>query len=352
VLTARSSPGSTTTPGTPCPSPPTTGSPAQSYWPPSAPPAGSTASRRPRSPAFNGLVFTTRLVGGRGGRTALETELCCLGVEQKNGKPDHPRTQSKAERFQQTLKNWLRAQPAWPATLAERQTLLDAFAVLYNTRRPHRSLPHRAVPAVAYAGRPMAAPETRPPALTTASAPTASTPTARSPSASAASSTTSASAAPVPVPAHPSSPPDSHPDPNQKHPEPVGVQGVLDVLRHHRVRREGLEPPNPLIKSTLINSIFISEVLSCHSVACRFVRTPSILERRGTGPCRGLAARPSKRGASTGRPIPELRRVSELRRVLGPWIPGTQMPFHPASTEGSHSYSRPGRRRRRRHRRL
>jgi transposase InsO family protein len=100
----------------------------------------------------NGMVFTTRLSGGRGGRNALEHELRALGVTQKNGKPNHPQTQGKVERFQQTMKNWLRAQPRQPATLTELQQLLDAFAGIYNTRRPHRSLPGRATPATAFAG--------------------------------------------------------------------------------------------------------------------------------------------------------------------------------------------------------
>jgi len=47
------------------------------------------------------------------------------------------------------MKNWLRAQPAQPATLSELQALLDAFADIYNTRRPHRSLPGRMTPAAA-----------------------------------------------------------------------------------------------------------------------------------------------------------------------------------------------------------
>ena len=109
----------------------------------------------------NGMVFTTRLSGGRGGRNALEHELRRLGVKQKNGKPNHPQTQGKVERFQQTMKNWLRAQPAQPATLAELRSLLDAFAHIYNTRRPHRSLPGRATPATAYAARPKAVPGDR-----------------------------------------------------------------------------------------------------------------------------------------------------------------------------------------------
>ncbi|MGH3292188.1 MAG: integrase core domain-containing protein [Trebonia sp.] len=109
----------------------------------------------------NGMVFTTRLSGGKGGRNALEHELRRLGVTQKNGKPNHPQTQGKVERFQQTMKNWLRAQPCQPATLAEFQALPGAFAVIYNTRRPHRSLPGRAIPATTYAARPKASPGDR-----------------------------------------------------------------------------------------------------------------------------------------------------------------------------------------------
>ena len=109
----------------------------------------------------NGLVFTTRFAGGKGGRNGFEAELRRQGVRQKNGKPSHPQTQGKVERFQQTLKNWLRAQPAQPATLAQLQALLDTFASIYNKRRPHRSLPHQATPATAYAARPKAAPGDR-----------------------------------------------------------------------------------------------------------------------------------------------------------------------------------------------
>jgi transposase InsO family protein len=109
----------------------------------------------------NGLVFTTRFSGGRGGRNGFEAELRRLGVQQKNGKPGHPQTQGKVERFQQTLKNWLRAQPAQPADLAQLQALLDAFTTIYNHQRPHRSLPHRATPATAYTARPKATPGDR-----------------------------------------------------------------------------------------------------------------------------------------------------------------------------------------------
>ena len=52
----------------------------------------------------NGMVFTTRLSGGKGGRNHLEAELRPLGIKQKNGKPNHPQTQGKVERLWQTLK--------------------------------------------------------------------------------------------------------------------------------------------------------------------------------------------------------------------------------------------------------
>jgi len=109
----------------------------------------------------NGMVFTTRFSGGRGGRNALENELRRLGVRQKNGKPNHPQTQGKVERFQQTLKRWLTARQPQPASLAQLQALLDEFTAYYNTQRPHKSLPHRATPATACAARPKAAPGDR-----------------------------------------------------------------------------------------------------------------------------------------------------------------------------------------------
>ena len=106
----------------------------------------------------NGMVYTTRFAGGRGGRNHLEHELRRLNIVQKNSRPNHPTTCGKVERFQQTLKKWLRAQTPQPANIAELQTLLDAFAEAYNQRRPHRSLPHRATPATAYTTRPKATP--------------------------------------------------------------------------------------------------------------------------------------------------------------------------------------------------
>jgi len=107
----------------------------------------------------NGMVFTTRLSGGKGGRNGFETELRRLQVRQINSTPNHPTTCGKVERFQQTLKKWLRAQPDQPTTIDDLQALIDAFVEEYNDHRPHRSLPHRATPATLYTSRPKATPE-------------------------------------------------------------------------------------------------------------------------------------------------------------------------------------------------
>ena len=108
----------------------------------------------------NGMVYTVRLagIGRQGGRNGFEQQLRTWHVVQKNGKPNHPTTQGKVERFQQSLKKWLRAQFTQPSTLAELQPLLDRFRDEYNHHRPHRSLPRHATPATAYNARPNAAP--------------------------------------------------------------------------------------------------------------------------------------------------------------------------------------------------
>jgi transposase InsO family protein len=108
----------------------------------------------------NGMVFTTRFAGGRAGRDTIngfQAELRDLGVAQKHSKPNHPTTCGKVERFHQTLKKWLRAQPQQPTTIAELQALCDHFIAYYNTRRPHRSL-NRRTPLAAYQARPKATP--------------------------------------------------------------------------------------------------------------------------------------------------------------------------------------------------
>ena len=99
----------------------------------------------------NGMVFTTKLVAGRrglNGQNALEAHLATHGIRQKNFTPGHPTTCGKVERFQQTMKNWLRKQsPA--TTIEELQIHLEQFVTEYNHHRPHRSL-GRQTPAHAY----------------------------------------------------------------------------------------------------------------------------------------------------------------------------------------------------------
>ena len=106
----------------------------------------------------NGMVFTTRYSGGRGGRNHLEYELRERNITQKNSRPNHPTTCGKVERFQQTMKKWLRHQPVQPRTIEQLQALLDRFAIEYNTTRPHRSLPRSATPTTIYTARPKATP--------------------------------------------------------------------------------------------------------------------------------------------------------------------------------------------------
>ena len=102
----------------------------------------------------NGAVFTAKQRGE--GRVALEIELGALGVKFDHSRPYHPQTCGKVERFHQTQKKWLAAQPA-AVSLRMLQGQLNRFADYYNTVRPHRALARR-TPAQAYTARPKAIP--------------------------------------------------------------------------------------------------------------------------------------------------------------------------------------------------
>jgi len=104
----------------------------------------------------NGLVFTTRLARYKGARGGFEKLLAAHGIAQKNGRPGHPQTQGKIERFHQTLKRFLAARPR-PETIDDLQTLLTEFQNWYNTKRPHRSVGRR-TPHEAYTALPKATP--------------------------------------------------------------------------------------------------------------------------------------------------------------------------------------------------
>lgn len=99
----------------------------------------------------NGLNFSGRL---RGFEVRFEIELRAIGVVPKTSRPFHPQTCGKVERFQQTLKKWLRRRPL-AADLAELQGQLDAFVAYYNHQRPHRGIGRR-IPAERWAATPPA----------------------------------------------------------------------------------------------------------------------------------------------------------------------------------------------------
>ncbi len=104
----------------------------------------------------NGMVFTTRLIGANPGRNGFEKLLQTHQITQKNGRPNHPQTQGKIERFHQTLKRWLGTRPR-PDTINDLQQLLDEFRHWYNHDRPHRAIDRR-TPAQAYKALPKATP--------------------------------------------------------------------------------------------------------------------------------------------------------------------------------------------------
>lgn len=105
----------------------------------------------------NGLIFTARLAGAKGGKNGFEKFLENNSIKQKNGRVAHPQTQGKIERFHQTLKKWIRARP--PAqTIPELQKQLDEFRHWYNHERCHRAL-GRNTPHQAYIALPKAGPQ-------------------------------------------------------------------------------------------------------------------------------------------------------------------------------------------------
>lgn len=84
----------------------------------------------------NGLAFSGKL---RGFEVFFETRLRDAGIRPITGRPYHPQTTGKVERFQQTLKKWLRKQPL-AADLIELQAQLDEFGHIYNHHRPHQGI--------------------------------------------------------------------------------------------------------------------------------------------------------------------------------------------------------------------
>jgi hypothetical protein len=80
--------------------------------------------------------------------TWLTVWLLELGVGVSHGRPYHPQTQGKDERFHRTLMAEVIGRRAF-ADLAECQWRFDAWRVVYNTQRPHEAL-DLATPAACY----------------------------------------------------------------------------------------------------------------------------------------------------------------------------------------------------------
>jgi hypothetical protein len=87
----------------------------------------------------NGMCFSGKL---KDYEVLFEANLRDAGVRPITGRPFHPQTTGKVERFQQTLKKWLRRQRL-ARSLAELQEQLDEFAHIYNHERPHQGIGHR-----------------------------------------------------------------------------------------------------------------------------------------------------------------------------------------------------------------
>jgi transposase InsO family protein len=88
----------------------------------------------------NGLCFSGKL---RGFEVLFEAHLRDAGIRPITGRPYHPQTTGKVERFQQTLKKWLRRQDhqrGLAPSLDDLQTRLDEFCDHYNTQRPHQGI--------------------------------------------------------------------------------------------------------------------------------------------------------------------------------------------------------------------
>ncbi|MEE8445174.1 MAG: IS481 family transposase [Alphaproteobacteria bacterium] len=93
--------------------------------------------------------------------TVLTVWLLRLGVAISHGRPYHPQTQGKAERFHRSLAAELLARQPF-ADLAECQRRFDAWRHVYNTERPHEAL-DLDVPISRYAPSSRPFPESPPP---------------------------------------------------------------------------------------------------------------------------------------------------------------------------------------------
>lgn len=104
----------------------------------------------------NGTVYTTRPISAAPGR--FERTLALMGVRQSNGRPCHPQTQGKIERYHRSLKQWLSARPP-ASSIDELNEQLAELQHVYNEERPHRALGRRTPPGEAYRAKGKALPD-------------------------------------------------------------------------------------------------------------------------------------------------------------------------------------------------
>jgi transposase InsO family protein len=100
---------------------------------------------------------------GMGGLSRLAAWLLRLGIAPWHGRPYHPQTQGKVERFHGTIAREVFAHRSL-TTLVEAQRHFDAFRQNYNHERPHEAL-HHATPASRYQPSPRPFPEHLPPVV-------------------------------------------------------------------------------------------------------------------------------------------------------------------------------------------
>jgi transposase InsO family protein len=85
---------------------------------------------------------------GRQPHTRFSAWLISLGIYVSHGRPHHPQTRGKDERFHRSLKAEVLAGNSW-FDIPEVQVVLDPWRVVYNEERPHEALGYR-VPSERY----------------------------------------------------------------------------------------------------------------------------------------------------------------------------------------------------------
>lgn len=106
--------------------------------------------------ADNGSPWGT--AGSEQRHTPLTVWLLDLDVPVSHGRPRHPQTQGKEERFHRSMKAEVLADRVFDS-LAQAQAAFDAWREVYNVKRPHEGI-GMATPATRYRMSPRAMPDT------------------------------------------------------------------------------------------------------------------------------------------------------------------------------------------------